>query len=626
MFQKECNSKITSDMVHNQNCHAYLLQLKPFVNNDIVALLPQLEPLFNLDNEYNPQFPYGTLYSSIINYLDAQIDSVDPQHLHLLDELLFAIYHNNNHILEDTGWINRILAQTRPLHTDAHKMIAQALTDGAETVNQLSPEKAESLWNRIGGLFSSEFHPQHDTNLPSLKNFTYKEATAPVEYRFSTQAQRHQDVVSISPLFRHWLRINAQNHPQEQSLCHIYFNNLGLDREHFFDLPGFKEKQMSLALHELEKDPTLKVAVITLPASQSLMGAHHYEQTGDQLSCSDVFEELFRVAQGNRHPSGISDFYISPAIKNLLFTDAAEESAIIKALLKNSFDLMGAQENQTISTAQKQAIWLHFIKFELTDFIIEKLSQDNPDLSYNFSCKDAIDRGMLSSVYYNLFKSFQLDQPMQHAEFERALHAGAATVKGRGMNFHHNIIWNAVDTLVNAQYDVLFADKRTSWLIYWRDMNCPHSRVEQLLPIRLEQCEKQFATLPREQEQIKTTGLRLIAQIREQQQFSGQRLLLEVVSRTARMLEDKPQPDAITDYQNLASELRINHPLLHVIGGLMELLLGALLYLPSLGYSQPLVSKGLATAKAGFFARERNQLCDDVVELASQYNNCPVVA
>lgn len=626
MFQKECNSKLTSDMVHNRNCYAYLLQLKPFVTKDIVELLPELAPLFTLPHEYNPRFPYGTLYSFIINYLDTQIDFIEPQRLNLLDELIFAIYHNDNHILEDAEWVNQILAQTRPLHTDTHKMIAQALTDGEDTVNELSPEKAESLWNRVGGLFSSEFHPQHDTNLPTLKNFHYKEATAPVEYRFSTQAQRNRDIVSINPLFKRWLKINAQNHPPEHTLCHVYFNNLGLDRDNPLDLPGFKEKQMSLALHELEKDPALKIAVITLPASQSLMSAHSYLRTDDQLSGAEVFQEFLNIALESKHSDGIADFYISPKIKSLLYDNSSDEETTIKRLLNISFEVMCVQENQTMSSAQKQAIWVHFIKFELTNYIIEKLSQDHPDLSYNFSCKDAIDRGALSSAYFNLFKSIELNKPMQQAEFERALHAAAATVKGRGMNVHRYIIWNAIDILVNARYDLLHKDEKSSWLIHWRDMNCPHSRVEQLLALRLEQCEKQFAALPTEQVHIKTAGQRLIAQIREQQQFSGQRLLLEVVSRTSRMLEESPQPESMAAYRNLASELRINHPVWHIISGLMELLLGALLYLPSLGYSQPFITKGLATAKVGFFAKERNQLCDDFIDLTTQYNNSPVVA
>src|SRR4029078_3445836 len=98
--------------------------------------------------------------------------------------------------------------------------------------------------------------------------------------------------------------------------------------------------------------------------------------------------------------------------------------------------------------------------------------------SFNFSCKDAIDRGALSSTYYNLIKSFTLNDPISKDEFELSLDAAAANVKGRGMNFHRKIIWNTINEYVNANYIELMKDNRKSWLIYWRDMNCPHSRVQ----------------------------------------------------------------------------------------------------------------------------------------------------
>jgi len=113
---------------------------------------------------------------------------------------------------------------------------------------------------------------------------------------------------------------------------------------------------------------------------------------------------------------------------------------------------MGIKPEDVLSSAQKQAVWLHFIKFELTNYILNKLQPN----SYNFSCKDAIDRGTVSSLYYNLHQSFALNQPISRDEFERDLDIAAANVKGRGMNFHRRILWNAIDCYVNADNAKIF--------------------------------------------------------------------------------------------------------------------------------------------------------------------------
>src|SRR5690606_4438159 len=114
-----------------------------------------------------------------------------------------------------------------------------------------------------------------------------------------------------------------------------------------------------------------------------------------------------------------------------------------------------------ISPAQRQAVWFHFNKFELPNYIIQTLQPE----SINFSCKDAIDRGGVSSAYYNLVKSFETDHPLSREEFDQALHAAPAMVKGRGMNHHLKMIWNTVDAYVNANYQAIYEDPQKAWLI-----------------------------------------------------------------------------------------------------------------------------------------------------------------
>ncbi|WP_081779037.1 hypothetical protein [Legionella sainthelensi] len=604
-------STFTSDAIHNRNCYAYFLQLKPLLNKKINTLLPVFTKVQSLMmQEYNDNYPYGDLYSSCIASLEEFISNNSINKIKILDDLVQAVYHNDNHILEKPSeWINDIGAKTRPQKPTANK-IKQKIKDTYNPINQRTPNNVGSVFSRLYSLFSKDFKPQYETNLPTIKNYSYKNGLDPIEYRFSTQAQRHNGKTRVSPLFKRWLQINAEKSSSAQPICHIYFNNLGLDRSDL-NIAGSKERQFTLELHKLEKNPSYKVLVITLPAHEGLMDSNHYKINNDRLPILSVFNEFLDVAKGKHHKSGISDFKISREARKKLFGTVKNEELILTRLLKKSFKAQGLEKNHFISTAQKQAIWLHFIKYELTNYIIGTIQPN----SFNFSCKDAIDRGALSSSYYNLIRSFELNTPITRKEFERSIDAAAASIKGRGMNFHRKIIWNALNVYVNANYVKLLAHPEKSWLIYWRDMNCPHSQAEELLKIRLEQTMKQLKQLPEDEksENSKRLGLQLLSTTLKlnEQKVSGKRLLLEVVSRTSELMHLSTKK-SIKNYQNLANELKINHPALYVLGGLMELLLGAIFYLPSLGYSQKMIDHGLATANTGFFASDRTKLSDEM--------------
>ncbi|MDI1352842.1 MAG: hypothetical protein PSV35_08800, partial [bacterium] len=379
------------------------------------------------------------------------------------------------------------------------------------------------------------------TNLPSLKNASYK--TTIIEYRMCTQAQRHQGEVRISPLFIHWLLIQAKRVSADRPISHIYYNNLGLDR-FGYDISGMKEKELSLALHQLEKNPLLKIAVITLPASKSLMNEYHYQLTDKNRSYFSVFNELLRVAEKEYHPSGVADFKISPKVRSLLFGSKTNQTKIITSLLQKSFAIMAIKPGELLSLAQKQAVWLHFTKFELTNYIQKTIKPD----SFNFSCKDAIDRGALSSVYYHLHNSFSTNQPINRDEFEKGLDIAAANVKGRGMNFHRKIIWNVINTWVNAQYEQLIKDSRTCWLIDWRDINCPSSQINKLLLLRSQQFRQHLDLLPIEHTLIKEKGYKLCSIIQTQQGKcqNNKHILLEIISRSSKLLT---YPNAIDNFK-----------------------------------------------------------------------------
>lgn len=614
--------QITSDVIHNHNCFAYLLALKPFITNTVIKTLPELAIIQKLD-KYDENFPYGDLYSSTISYLENNVaplySKINPLKISEFDPLFFAIYHNNNFILEQISpLIEQINLETRPLNLDISKKIVAHLSSKQRPRNHVSPETSNNLFNELSTLFSPNFKPQQGTNIPSLKNYSYKTTSEPIEYRFSTQSQRHNGDVRINPLFVRWLIINAKKATTEPPVNYIYFNNLGLDRTNT-DIPGFAERQFTLALHNLERTTQLNLAVITLPASKGLMSARSYQNTESLLSYHAVFKELLNVAIGKGHESGISDLWISNKTQKNLFGTTGR-TLIMKDLLAKSFKTLGIKPGDKLSVAKKQAVWFHFIKYELTDFILLTLKPNG----YNFTCKDAIDRGAVSSAYYNLMKSLVLNKPLLRKEFENAIDSAATNVKARGMNFHRLILWNSLNEYVNANYAQLIKEgSNKAWLIYWRDMNCPHPRVHSLLKSRISQCIEQLNSLPIDQSNLKKVGLKMLLNIESQYniQLSGQRLLLEIVSRTSELLT-QPTKNSISLYKNLANEVQLKyHPYLYVIGGLMKVILGFILFPTSLGYSESLITKGWSTANSGFFAHQKQQLYEEILEFSSSYPN-----
>ncbi|WP_454780815.1 hypothetical protein [Legionella sp. WA2022007384] len=602
---------LTSDALHNRNCYAYFLQLKTAISQCpvVLELLPEFAKLYAvLEQKYDENYPYGDLYSSCIAALEQYIEDNSTDKVKELDELVLAIYHNDNKILEESSdWINDIGDQLHPRKSNIDKKIKTTIKDTKKNVNKRSPNSESSIFRRLYSLFSEDFKPQHETNLPTIKNFPYKDGSAPTEYRFSTQAQRHGGKPRISPLFNRWLTINAEK--SDKPICHIYFNNLGLDRSKY-DIAGSKERDLTLALHKLEDDPKLKVLVITLPANEGLMDSSDFEKVDDRLQPRAVFNEFLKIAREKTDKKVISDFHISPTARKLLFGDNEQE--ILEKLLRKSFKAQGLINKRSITSAEKQAVWVHFIKYELPNYIIKQVKPN----SFNFSCKDAIDRGALSSTYYNLMKSFKLEKPINKREFERSLDAAAANVKGRGMNFHRKIIWNALNTYVNANYSELITNKKKSWLIHWRDMNCPEIQTRKLLKKRLQETHKQFEKLP--EGDVKVIGLKLLRNVNklDHQKSCSDELLLEIISRTSELV-NTPSKESIENYNALTHALKINHPTLYEIAGLMVSLLGVILLIPSLGFSQAIIDSGEALQNKGFFYESRNKLSEELAEFTS---------
>lgn len=581
-------STVTSDVLHNKNCQAYLNQL--IMSPAIKKLLPKkVRDGLDKVSRYDALVPYADIYTALFDYIDNKAQLNVLKTCAGFPDFINSIYINDNKILETTfEAIRDIPRNHKPVSKSIAEDIKKAVKDSSHKINTgQTPAEAGSKYGRFLAMIDSNFKPQHTTSLATVRSYCYNENNTLKELRFGTQGQRDNGKARVSPLFEAWLE---QKRELTLGQNHIYFNNLAWDRT---DPEGIREKELTNELHKLENKHT-NIFVITLPADKGLMNHRHFKKTTDKLNYKTVYDNFLKIASTQINDSkGSNDFYISAKTRVKVYKN--NETEILENLLNKSFSAMGIQDGTPLSSAQRQAVWFHFIKFELTNEIINKI---NPD-TVNFSCKDAIDRGGVSSAYYHLIKSFETKMPLNRDEFEQALHAASTMVKGRGMNDHVDIIWNAVDAYVNADYQNIKNTEDKAWLIDWRDMNCPHARVDGLLTLRLKQTIAENAD-----NKIGLKILELIVQT-HLKGVSGKRLLLEAVTLTSKL----PQQTAVDRYDALADKILIKLPMLHVLAGLMKSMVGLLLQ------SKKYIDSGQATLAAGWNATTgRNKIQHEMKE------------
>lgn len=562
--------RASSADLHNQNCFSYLKKLNLPTTREIDELRVKHDRLGKAlakIKSLEANVSYIDLYRELMESLEEVTPLPD-----VLDDLILSIYENDNGILEHAFNTIRPVLEANHVGGDLEHNIADHLKDssGADGPVHTSstPAEAGSRSGRFRAMVSSEFKPQHTTSLVTVRKYGYQDKTMPTEYRIGTQGQRHEGEARVSPLFERYLEIKAQRqlnaNPQEAiNIEHIYFNNLGLDRT---DYEGKKERAMSLRLQALA-DNHPNIAVITVPSDKGFMDKHEHEHQTPEHNYHETFDAFLDIAMEMKRPGmEVQDFYISPKVRALLFDSSDPNKKSLKMLIRESFEALGLK-GKKLSSAERQAVFFHFTKFVLPNYIIETLKPQG----INFTCKDAIDRGGVSSAYFNLIKSFGTEKPLSREEFERGLHAAPAMVKARGMNHHIKLIWNTVDSYIKAKGDEIAKDENKDWLIGWRDDNCPKKRVGALLSERLEEHLQTLLEMEHKSEAIRS-GVVLLCTMQDTQSSLSpeeKKIVLRVARLTVKLCEKPNDEAALAAYDGLIKEMKA--PKLGVFTRLMRM-------------------------------------------------------
>lgn len=481
-LQSPIDQTITSDQLHNLNCYRYLEQVR--VSPLLCEVIPELRQIQRIQREqcYKKEYAYGNLYTSLMENLDTRM-AVGGLAGSEWDDFFISLYKNNNHNLEETyRHMEKFVIDKSPSSPIIQNLLSQEIRDQGSPINAYTPASASSVFNLVTTMIHPYFKPTHLTNLATERHYQYTRNVVSQELRLGTQGQFHGYVSRVDPLFKRFLQAQKNRRPVVSSITHLYFNNLPQDTHSFLYQRRF-ESSLTKSLHRLEKDHA-NIAVITLPADRGLMSPHdsaHLSVRYDRIATRQLFLDIALESASVQHPT--TDFHISPKVRKLIFGSKTHERAVLSQLVDDSFKKMGLNTKEKLSAAERQAVWVHFLKYELPHRIITALKPE----TFNFACKDAIDRAGISSAYYNLLSSFSKGQPMTRHEFEQALHAAPLMVKGRGMNDHLKTIWNAIDQYIAAQ-SVEMKDPKKKWLVEWRDANCPVERSGELLERRLQEC------------------------------------------------------------------------------------------------------------------------------------------
>jgi hypothetical protein len=409
-----------------------------------ISILTILEDINTNEGTYNSSKNYQALYKQLHEHaekLDLDIyNKASPGLLKFHAHLFIGMYENDNKLHHD---ISQNVIKKGRRKTGAARVaenIQKGVKNNTSRYNPLHPNHVFSML--VQGTAGIANRAMHDTNVTYV-SYSHE---ARKNLRFGTQVKDAKR--EVYPAFKQFLAAKQylnQINSKDKKYNHVYIN---LQKTYIPDeknIPRLTERLATDSLHGLN-NADLGVAVITLPADGKFFyrdfdpehGYSRKKHTDESLRF--VLDECIDSIQHNKN-----DFYLSEDVRRAVFGDIAEEKDKIKELFWESVEdvLPGGLNGDTIvDPAQRQAILFHFIKFHLTDHILNKLEPS----TYNISCKDNIDRGGVHNLWYeyNLKLRDKSVARITQEEFERDFYSSALLVKERAINHHRTALWNVL--------------------------------------------------------------------------------------------------------------------------------------------------------------------------------------
>lgn len=446
----------------------------------------EYQPLVDFLNKLKVELPvqykagkdYNELYTEL-HRLAASLPVVDARRKFRNDQNHLEAFHNAFfvNLYENKATLNVIIHEGLELNVGKEgksqaELIRSQLEAKGAAVEPHHFTHPGHAFNEIKGAIGFGFNPLGETNRPYIIF-----EGEPKILRFGTQITGY---ATLQPAFINYLAVKkaqkavqnekaAQN--ESESIHHVYFNLMKRPiavKE--LDIPRrIIESLKTKALEKLNRRG-LGVAVVTLPAAGRYFTRGYLTHEGrakrpnKRYDCDQLREKTIKSIL-----SGKNDFMIPESL------GAIKEREILESEFNASVDsILGKDSGRTMITAEeRQAILFDFIKYRLPKLIIKEL---NPD-TVNFSCKDAIDRGGVNTLWYEFRR--RLDEvppkPMTLDEFNMNLDAAALLVKSRPANENRNLLWNALNLYYEKNPDKFTGDM--SWVKKWIEDNHPNKEA-----------------------------------------------------------------------------------------------------------------------------------------------------
>ncbi len=407
-----------------------------------------------------------------------------------LDPLFIQVYENNNKIHEKI-YVEIIQDDkgSPAIHeSDEEKLKARLKERNVDPYSQRDPRHPN---NKLNDAVSSgagiAYHPLIKNNVPYV---AYEEvhlststdpATGPKAKCLRMGAQTHSSE-TLNPTFQRYLsaKERAEGSKAKQTKTgtsdtpydFVYFCLLRTNPKKTFGLTAvYAEGKRSSALHSLEKTNS-NIAVVNLPADGSFFkngwDPHkpYVEAEEKKGSLGNLLATTIDSIKENKN-----DFNISDGVKKKVFPPPGTLNKTVEELFQKSVkEVLGKDYDPAIevSAQERNAILFQFIKFNLTQHILEKLSPN----AYAIVCKDGIDRGGIHTLWFHMSLQYSQNKPMEKDEFLKHLDAPAMLVKGRPLNHNRDFLWNVLSH--RMQNDEAFRNSHL-WAEEWLKNNQPIS-------------------------------------------------------------------------------------------------------------------------------------------------------